>query len=121
MSNEELLYRWIDIETRANAEKKALFDEVLATRIYPDGAKVQRVRLNEDGSVFDDITATIVGANVWMYSSAPGGQPVPTVQYWTRVESPADYHSHQKCSRYGLPMDVAEDFWQGDERWSLIG
>ncbi len=99
------------IRDRYDDEMHALSQEVFQQRTYPDGCRVRRVRYNTDGSVYDDITGVVVGSGVFVCDD------YPCVQYWVRVETPADYYSHQMCPKFGLEMGKAEDFWEGDERW----
>jgi len=120
LSKEQIRQRWNEIEARAETEKNALKAEVLSARIYPDGCRVRRIRYYEDGSVYDDITGVIVGADVFLYSYRSEDEPYPNVQYWVRIETPVDYNTHQQCSQHGLELGKAQDFWQGDKRWTLI-
>lgn len=98
-------------KVRAVAELKAQLHQ---QRTYADGAVLSRTRYNEDGSLSDHIIGTVVGSAAFEVDNTIN------VQYWVRVDSPADYRSHQQCDKYNLPLHTAEDFWQGDERWQLI-
>lgn len=110
--------RYKAIVERAQAETNALVAEVFASRQYTDGTTLRRVRYNPDGTLLDEITAVVVGANAYLYGDKD--EEYPRVQYWTRVLTPLDYNSRQRCLRFGLELGKAEDFWEGDERWSKL-
>ena len=125
MTNQEAKQALQDIKQRAADETKALFQQVLLQRTFPDGCRVRRIRYNEDGTVEDDITGIVVGAGAYQYDFTTNADGVvtdgyPNIHYLVRVESPDDYHSRQECLEYGLELGKAEDFWQGDERWTMI-
>lgn len=124
MTNQEVENRVKEIQDRANAEMQSLFDEVLLERTYPDGCRVRRIRHNDDGTVYDDITGTVVGARIaligWTASKhGPCIDGYPAVHYSVRVDSPSGYNSRQSSQYFPeIPAGKYEDFWQGDQRWS---
>lgn len=125
MTTEEIQQKARDIAARFQVERDELAKLVYAQREFPDGCHVRRIRYNEDGSVYDDVTGVIVGARVHDYDfqTLDNGHTIggyPNIYYGVRVISPVDYKSRQSSMVFDVEMDKYEDFWQGNKRWTKV-
>lgn len=112
MTREEYRREVEQIDRESLERKQALAKRFLGEQLYPNGCRVRRLRMNPDGTVYDEIIGVVIAADMRL--------DYPDYHYWVRVVWPTDYRSRQRCKQHGIEMGYAEDFWQADERWAIV-